>query len=189
MRKLRKGFTLIELLVVIEILSALSAAMMISSSSAIASAKAAAIVSNLQAIKTGAIVFYTDYRDVSADADFSQESFYKVSNDYLDEATIKMINKDKRYTFVTVANGTGANAKPQTWYAGYALNSDETDNAQVIKKLAARAENFGLFGGSGSGTGATKPAANNTKYTWPTKVTAPNASITTTSTAVWMRVR
>ena len=186
MKRTRKGFTLIKLLVVISILAALSAVMAISSSSAIASAKAATIVSNLQAIKTGAIVFYSDYRDVSNDAEFTVTNFNNVSNDYLDEPTIKMINKEGRYALSIISGGTG---KPQLWYVGYALNNAETDNAQVLKKLIARADRFGLIGGT-----ATAPADTSSKYTF-TALTASGKTITNTaavaktSTAVWMKVR
>ena len=185
MRKLRKGFTLIELLVVIAILAALSAAMAISSSGAVASAKAASIISNLQTIKTAALVFYNDYREQSGDADFSEASFNNVSKDYLDETTIKMMDKDGRYALKIIANGTGASAKPQEWYVGYALDASETDNIQVVKKLIARADRLGLTGGK-----ATAPTASNAKYGFTTsKIGDITGTLATTSTAVWMRVR
>jgi|GEM_PF-1453436 len=57
MRNTRKGFTLIELLIVITIMSILSAAMAVSGSSANAAAKASAIYTNINAIKTAAIMY------------------------------------------------------------------------------------------------------------------------------------
>ena len=175
-----KGFTLIELLVVIAILAALSAAMAISSSGAVASAKAATIISNLQSIKTGALVFYNDYREQSRDTEFTETSFNAVSNDYLDEATIKMINKDGRYALKMT---TGS---PKQWYVGYAMDATETDNEQVLKKLAARADNVGLTGGG-------KASKSNGKYKFDTVPGNNNSAAITTgktpSTAIWMRVR
>ena len=63
MRKMRKGFTLVELLIVIAILGALSAAMTTSTQKATGLAKAQAIVDNINACRTAAILYYSENRD------------------------------------------------------------------------------------------------------------------------------
>lgn len=57
MKAVRKGFTLVELLIVIAILGTLSAAMTVSSGSANAAAKASTIYTNINTIKTAAILY------------------------------------------------------------------------------------------------------------------------------------
>ena len=59
----RKGFTLISMLIVIVITGILAAMMFISSSEAIATARAAAIIANLNTLKKAATQWYIDNRE------------------------------------------------------------------------------------------------------------------------------
>ena len=63
MRNTRKGFTLVELLIVVAILATLTAAMTSSISGSTGKAKAAAIASNVEAMKGAAGLFYVRYMD------------------------------------------------------------------------------------------------------------------------------
>ena len=65
MKKARKGFTLIELLIVIAVIAALAATMGTSTDKATASAKAAAIVANVDACRTAAAMYYADYSNTN----------------------------------------------------------------------------------------------------------------------------
>ena len=59
----RRGFTLISMLIVIAILGILAAMIFMSSSEAIATARAAAIIANLNTLKKAATQWYIDNRD------------------------------------------------------------------------------------------------------------------------------
>ena len=107
MKRLRYGFTLVELLIVIAIIGALSATMSVVTSGSTAKAKAAAIVSNVEACKSAAVLYV-----LNASVDISD----KTADDVL-KASVKawvdfsdQTNGTIKYQAITGSEGQGSDA-------------------------------------------------------------------------------
>ena len=145
MRKMRKGFTLVELLIVIAILGALASMMTLSGTNATTSAEATKIVSNLNTMKSAAMMFFTDYQ-YSSDFNETAEAGFKLwSDDYFDAGTLKELRKS--YVLKVSADNSGTSDTAEL-YAGYYFAGSKAD--QIKKILAARTSEYTLLKGTGS---------------------------------------
>ena len=161
-----RGFTLVELLIVIVVVGVL-AAMMLSSTEAVSSARANNIISNLRNIKTAALAFYVDNLDAivvdgsntklnpSKIADIGTDGINwfgdivkahkSIIKKYLGDNGNLSLNDEvsnKNYCkeggYVVRCADNG-----KTWYVVYRFASGETS---IRGKVASRASSLGLFG-------------------------------------------
>ena len=150
MKRVRKGFTLVELLIVIAVLGSLSGMMMQASSDAVDSADAAKILSNLQSLKVAAMEMYIEeplvaaktsiaFNDATAVSDSDTRTIAQVLGAYLGKKADALAAEGAAAKYGLVGNTTH-------WYVVYKF--DANDNAAVKAKLAAKAKEADLFGGS-----------------------------------------
>lgn len=132
MKKTRKGFTLVELLIVIVVIGILSAMMMMSSNEAVTTARANNIITNLRALKTAALAYYTDHMNEKT---FTKEDVTEGMFSYLGkQAEIE----DKANYIVEIKDGK--------WYVYYDTTKSNMMGTQDIrKKLRGRAKSIGLL--------------------------------------------
>ncbi|MCL2008998.1 MAG: prepilin-type N-terminal cleavage/methylation domain-containing protein [Synergistaceae bacterium] len=142
MIKNRKGFTLVELLIVIVIIGILAAAMLLSSGSATDSAEASNIISDLRSLKSAALLLHADSMDDPAYSSLSGAPLLAAVAKYAD-------NPDK---FVPSTSGGTTTTPPWTVNGspndGYAIFRTDVAKDGVRTRLASRADNVGLIGGT-----------------------------------------
>ena len=171
MRKMRKGFTLVELLIVIAILGALASMMTLSGTNATTSAEATKIVSNLNTMKSAAMMFFTDYQ-YSSDFNETAEAGFKLwSDDYFDAGTLKELRK----SYVLKVSADSGTSDTAELYAGYYFAGSKA--GQIKKILAARTSEYTLLKGTGTSLSAVDIAGK------------PANDFDTAGTAVFIRVR
>ena len=132
MKKSRKGLTLLELLIVIAIVGALAATMSVSitKSNPRAKAKAVAIVSNVNACRAAASLYYMELLDSNDVKDTEQNvtAFLKADSEYIPSWGDFAEGKDVKYT--------AAGTKPEDWAVTVDFNKD-SDSEAIAKALAA----------------------------------------------------
>ena len=135
MKKFRRGFTLVELLIVIAILGTLTAVMTVSTGTATARAKASSIVSNVEACKTAAAVYYSDNYDATGIATATPaNTFLADTNTY--------VPNFKDFTSSTIKYTAGTTAGKENW----TLDVDFTADAEASTLLTALKKAKGYSG-------------------------------------------
>ena len=129
----RRGFTLISMLIVIAIITILAAMMFMSSSEAIATARATAIIANLNTLKKAAIQWYINNREK-----VQPDGRVKIGN------TIKPVQEwtDKELNLSSYLSGTGASNLQITSTAKSGTYKDTGTKITEMKK-----GDYGLYDG------------------------------------------
>lgn len=144
--KKRTGFTLIELLIVIIIIGILAGSMMLVAGSGTDKAEATKIVSDLQTLKSAALMYYADHTSTTT---FSGNQIASLD---------KYADKDLTTTPATFS----LLASDDWWYVG----REVTGAATVKDKLYDMKDDVGLLGSAGNDQGPTGEPGDYNKEGW-----------------------
>ena len=147
--KRRGGFTLVELLIVIMIIAILAGMMLLATGSATDSAEATKVINDLRGVKSAALMFYADYNAWPTGAQVNGGSL----DEYMDRAT-----DSSRYGSLDVTEEDTQGRQ----YIGFDLRGPTATNG-VKKKIAAKAQESGVYGSTGAAPGNTAFTAAHTK--------------------------
>ena len=155
----RRGFTLVELLIVIAILGALSAVMTMSYTGSTAKAKASAILSNVEACKQAASMYYLDHMQESDTLDGATTS--DVLSAYLPNwADLSRTGLTITYT-ADDEDDTGKGR--ENWNITVDFDGDG-EKANIAEQLA-KTPGYGTYKGVGETTATNKLNDNHFKVT------------------------
>lgn len=143
MKKMRKGFTLVELLIVIAIIATLSAAMSVSGSNANAAAKASTIYTNINAIKTAAVLYQLQQGDGFKETNVTAANLKEADLIDLDEYNGKNTITEDENTITTYNNIVYA-IQQGTAASGSGESATSAKGAYVICKFADDGDYTGI---------------------------------------------